>query len=792
MNFNKRKKLRTMILIFFGILFCVGGSGHFNKINADSKGQLQSILIQPQPITTETTINTYIYQNSDYLHALQTAPKGLHWSDDNFTKANFKTAIANRNLKTDPTNVEKYNNNAQIVESTNPDPNTKNTSVIKMTNGNYQVGAIWGNKSQNNYFDLEHDQTASMWLYFGKDSNDVPGDGMAFVLQNDENGENAISIGTKKDGYSEPANGQSMGVWGADWNPSETKTSALSNSAIHNSWALEFDTFRNDLTGDGVSGEGVSFDTYVPNEVGSIDGATVQHIAGNYPNNPQTYQLRKQNDSTGKARNYFTMDHFNNSPAKNNLNNSVNLVDSNWHHLTVKWSQAKSTLSYDYNDKDPVTGIPNSKDKKSASFSIDTTAFNSNDKKLYWGFTGSTGQYSENNLIIFESIPSFVDASATSTIFDDSQNEPISSDSSVEVGDQLTYTYNLNYVGWTKDWKDISAKINIPTNMVFNSGSVYFPKTNNTYNFTSEDFKNPQMVTHKLDESLSPNSRDAVIKLTGKVIKPQPDKLYQVSQAHASFEGDFLITDTNTISFPIIRRNLLLESDTPNPYKIKDYNDINILGKLQYSDDRIINNSSITIFYTLGSNKQESFRLDNNNPANAFKINLNNKKLTGITNISFYAKDNNNNTSNTVTRQLIAGELAFGTVNPYLSFRPTVSTNKKIVSRMGNWFINVIDSRPSSPGWTVQAQSSGLYNKSKPLDGYLIYKGPDGKILPLNAPVSIATHENNKIAKYDSKPIDITKNWTSDNGILLKIGSHNHPGSYTGQITWSLLDTPNL
>ncbi|QFR69303.1 lectin-like domain-containing protein [Companilactobacillus paralimentarius] len=151
---------------------------------------------------------------------MSTAPKGLNWNNDAFVVANFQAAAEKRLRR--PVIVPSNNmfnssmtNNAQITQSTNPDPNTKGTSVIKMTNDKYQTGAVWSNMNSDNYFDIQHPQRASMWLYFGPatSSTGFVGDGMAFVLQNDKNKENSIALSA--DGI--PVNGQALGVWGADW-----------------------------------------------------------------------------------------------------------------------------------------------------------------------------------------------------------------------------------------------------------------------------------------------------------------------------------------------------------------------------------------------------------------------------------------------------------------------------------------------------------------------------------------------------------------------------------------------
>jgi len=414
--------------------------------------------------------------NSDFEYALSSAPKGLHWNDDDFIIANFSTAYNNRVLN--GTNIGNHSNktvlsknpsrrnNAKIIPSTNP--KHPDTSIIQMTNAEHQTGAVWSNMSKDNYFDLDHEQTASMWIYFGRTTN-IPADGMAFVLQNDPNRENSIALSA--DGV--PVNGQSMGVWGADWDISNKFPNELSQTAIQNSWALEFDTFANISIGDDddhkLTGEGTAFDYYI----------THNHIMGNYPADSSTYKHYTNRSN----KNYFRLSH--NQTNTRFPPNNTSFVDSKWHHITIKWKpnsndNTKGELTYIYNDKNPTTGKPSKGYTISNSQEIDTTKFGltNGNKKLYWGFTGSTGDYSENNLIVFESLPSFVDAKVDSTIYDNSKGIQIDDTHNiVDSNSDITYSFSLNYKGWEKDWNKINASLKIPEHVTFTSGTVTYPNS---------------------------------------------------------------------------------------------------------------------------------------------------------------------------------------------------------------------------------------------------------------------------------------------------------------------------
>ena len=709
--------------------------------------------------------------NADYDHALQTTPKGLAWDPDNFVVAKFPSK---------PSSSKGSDiNNATIVNSTNP--NNPDTSVISLTNGTYQTGAVWGNLSAKNYFDLNHPQVASMWLYFGN-TGDYPADGMAFVLQHDPLGENAIALSA--DGT--PVNGQSLGVWGADWDYNQVQTQAVADTAIKNSWALEFDTFVNNLTQyDQLSGEGVSFDATFNRG---------QHIATGYPNDPLNYVLQTAYGPNGKVRYYFTMKHT------GYIGDNLKIVDSRWHHVTVKWmpptdsSSSIGKMAYYFNDKDPngSTTIPD--DERESIVDVDTTKFNLDNadgsKRLYWGFTGSTGQYFENNLVVFESLPSFVAAEASATIHNDTQNKEIVSTSTADPNDEITYTYNLNYIGWTRDWDKINAKMDIPQNVSLTSGSVYYPTTGNTYQIPASAFADQKLVKYLLPESLSDKSPTAVIKLHGNTAKTAPTIL-TVPQAQGIFEGDNLITNTTAPSFKIKARVLKLDSDFPNYIKINPGEDVDVDGQLYYTNNNPMINSNITVHPTLNGVALPTFKLDNNDPAGSFKIHLDHTqfKNPSINTLSFFANDTSGDVSNTLSKVIEIGSSVSLDVSPTVAFNDVnFSTANKIISRKPGWAVKVTDSRGSGNSWRLEAQGSSLINTSskETLNGNMIFKDSSNTIFPLDKNVQIA--QNTKTSD-EEQITDVTQTWTSDNGILLSLLKPSPEGTYQGEIDWTLSDS---
>jgi len=727
---------------------------------------------------------------SNYELALRTTPKGLNWGNRAFVPADFNRASDNRARisKSEYTSKGTLTNNAEIVNSKNPD--NPNTSVIKMTNGLHQTGAVWSNPSMDNYFDLDHEQTVSMWLFLGKSdsSGNLPGDGMAFVLQNDPNKENSIALAPYKNNLT-PVNGQGLGVWGADWNhDSLLPIESLTKTAIQNSWALEFDTFL-DIEKKNITGQGSFFD----GGLGTAVQKKSMHIAGGYPAISQTYTMHDKSYPYNYSLNHdSTMVHR-------------KLIDSTWHHITIKWLPNKhdlthGTLTYIYNDKDPVTGMPinMNEPRDTVSFNIYTPNFHlkNGNKKLYWGFTGATGNNSEDNLLVFESIPSYVDAEAKSAVFNDSDGGKQIKDSmtSIDPDSDIRYTYSLNYKGWTRTWNNINALMNIPKNVTFTSGTVTYPDS--TINksprpIPKESFKDGQ-VQYILPEQLDSNSRHAQIELKGKTIKNASTHL-TVPSVHTSFEGDNLITGVETQSFGINARLLNLESSSPDTITIKKHENITIPGQVTYSNSNHTSDFGNIVIHKVLNNKVTDLGniVDPNSGHFSFTIN-DNDNLNDINTLSFYATDMNNNTSNTILRQInIGGLLAFGNVQENVNFKTTTGfSGNQIIPRLNDWQIEINDSRQKGSSWRVEASTTGLTlddENHTPLMGNLFFRDSNGRDLDIkNQEVTVASHVKNT---DESEKINITNTWNSNDGILLFLKNGNKAGIYQGLINWTLINS---
>ncbi|GEA99012.1 lectin-like domain-containing protein [Levilactobacillus brevis] len=127
--------------------------------------------------------------NTDLSNAISSVPQGLPLGDY-FKMGTFSTSTGS-------------GNSAKVINSNRND----GTQLVQLTDATNEVGTIW--TTDNYRLNLNKNATASMWLYFGYRTSSA-GDGMAFVLQNDARGIDAVA----KTSSGAVGDGESLGVWG--------------------------------------------------------------------------------------------------------------------------------------------------------------------------------------------------------------------------------------------------------------------------------------------------------------------------------------------------------------------------------------------------------------------------------------------------------------------------------------------------------------------------------------------------------------------------------------------------
>lgn len=790
MVFNKKRyKILFIFFVLFNLFTIKSIDGNITEVYADAD---EGTYVTPADAESADPV--------DFKNALDTAPRGLDISDPTFLLGKFK----------DPGSDENINSSKVILRSPeNPDDKT---GILRVTHGFNQLGSIWSNIDKSNFLDVSQDQSMSMWLYFVRplhpENPKEVGDGMAFVLQNAKPDSSALNPFGGIEAISryngKAAHGETLGVWGADFNNLQSKFE-LSKTAIQNSFAIEFDTFLNRLTAiDDINGRGVSFDADIlagRNPSGSFDyyqQIKGQHISMDYPDgyenndlDPEffdhnaTYQ-RSDSWGNGGSKYFYKMNH-------KNLRDEVSLTDARWHHITVKFNHETSTLSYAFDDKD-LNGIAQDTTIR-GSQKLDMSHFKLGDsKKLRWGFTGSTGKFFENNLIVFESIPSFVNADSTVSLKDLTKGNTIpGNDDKVNVGDDLDFIYDLDYKNGSKEWNEISATMYLPSEVTFKDGIITYDDDPDHPEFISNSEFNNGKVNHLLLKSLSNDNRHAKIELHTTVNnQTQP---VSVGEQHAHFASDNFIVDDNTPKFNITIPSMLLTTDpsgTVNYGSMDAVPDlVPIRGTVKYSNNQIIDPSKVTLHYIVNSNPANSFKLtgtQSNFASFNFDV-LKSQLFIGPNTVKIYATDDSGQTtSQSVINIFIGGGLQFGKVSRDVSFNSVnVGYAGQLVPRKEPWQLEVTDGRSGESSWTLQAEADKMINEEnkKLLDGDIVYKSLGGELMPLSELTSIYTNIKNS---NSSQTVDVAKQLDSQTGIFLKLNGRNTSGKYSGKITWSLID----
>lgn len=659
--------------------------------------------------------------------------------------------------------------------------------AIRMTNYTDQEGAIWSNVDNGNYVNINNKQTLSCWLYFGPSqhihSGDSFGDGMAFVLQNPANGVSSFSHNGTKIGT-----GETLGVWGMDTDKSVTSTQTIADTAIQDSWALEFDTNDNK--------SGVLNDDF-----DAESDITGQHIAYGYPGDASTY-VRHKADLVGLS-NYYSMNH-------SGVQNITTLHDDNWHHLTISWDPTTFRITYKYNDKN-LDGSKSDTPLVSTSDPVHATEFggkNAMSNKLQWGFTATSGAAYEPNLIALESIPSSVEGTVTSDITDNTQNKTFSetdTNRNVNSGDSLSFNYHLRFDSGENKWLNDVAQITFPSNVTFTNGDANQVLGYVTYNdgsdakaepiYASEIDKETGRLKHGIAKDLYVSSdgtyrpSEATITINGVANDVKSDTVVKSVSAH--FDSDNLITDADTPDFTIKKAKAISLALDQSNITVSNNKDANITGKVSYGDGSTVNNSDVTVHENLNGKDLTTSTLDSSAASGTLNLNIPSAELTQTTNVlKVYVEDSDGNVSTTSTvtitkkgsLSLKVDDYSFGTVNQAMA--------SMLIPRKGDWNIVVNDGRENGTKtpWRLSTSTSGLYSGDTAFNGSLIFKNSNGLELPITNDESVNIADGYK--SVDGEQVtNIGKSWNESDGIMLKSNGFNSSGKYTGKMNWVLSES---
>lgn len=691
--------------------------------------------------------------DNDDKQALATVPQGILIN---------KT---NPFLTTDTTNKS----SATIVNGENPA--SPGTQVAVLTNGKNQFGSIWSTNS--GYWNLKKNQRLSAWLYLGNRGK-LAGEGMAFVLQNDSRNLAAMPQSSVK---KKSLPGETLGVWGVDNNKAQSTKNGIAATAIQNSWALEFDTQYNGVTGSKAPGNANSFDV----------GMAGVHIASNYPAQASSYEQLVTD--YGFWGGLFSKKDYHYQLIHQGLITDTNhpdfLSNGSWHHLTLKWDAKAENMTYIFDDKNPVTEakLPG----KSQTVHIDTKKIDpQRSNRARWGFTATTTDRYENNMVVFENIPGLIVINTSGEITDVKRQRKLTTDSQVLSNDKLQVDYHLDYEDGQQPWSDIQTHIDLPTGITYESAEVTYSH-GATQKIPLDSIRDGKLAI-RLAESLSQSNAHATIKLLGRADTVKETQV--VPAASGSFTSSARISSADTPQF-IINPNAHLELTVTSNHatSLSKGEGTTVKGRVD-----VVSNTAtspkVTVRPVLNGKQLNTVTVEKDG---TFKIPLAGNQLQAGTNrLRLVAKSFLGDTSQTVIVPItVAGELKFAAVSPNETFEASKLTGKtQFVKRRGDWQLAISDTRGTGEQWTLVAQASQFTTSDgTAMSGQPVYVD-DFRVISLGeTPTPVLTHTTDDAV--DDGTFDVAKTWTPDTGVLLELNGGAAAGDYQGTITWTLLDAPN-
>ncbi|NLR10602.1 MULTISPECIES: WxL domain-containing protein [Lactobacillaceae] len=698
------------------------------------------------------TLSTRVlaHADSDYTHALATAPRGIL-----LNKTDTIMTLGTAGMNT-----------ATVVDTTNPV--APDTQAVSLTNGANQFGSIWS--KTDNYFDLNKDETVSMWLYLG-DKGDNGGGGMAFVLQNDARG---LAASPTFERYGPLA--ETLGVWGVDKNPSQQQNRALAATAIQNSWALEFDTETNNKTGEHAPGQANSFDI----------GYSGNHIASAYPGEAVTYHQYVDKDYWGGIiphdKYYYGLKH--NGLIANTTDPGF-LSNGQWHHVTIQWNAAAETISYAFNDRDPQTDDRQEGIHQTVRLDPRLLDPGSQHKgRVRWGLTSAAGNKWHHNLVVFENTPGTIDAETKTTLTDLTLKREIKDQGETVANNRVRLDYHLNYRDGRQPWSSIVADLKLPKFIEFEEAEITYSGDRQPETLDVKDISNQQLRT-ELGYAMDSAYPEATIRLTGRVASVA--KTTEVARESSIFSSNALVRTLETPAFSINPSvDLDLAVTSGQTVALNPQEGTTIRGKVTVTT--LAARPTVKVSPTLNGVGLPAISPRDDG---TFDLPISPAKLRAGTNtLTFRALTADGSESNLVTVTIhVRGELKLSSVSTNEQFEASTLTGRsQLVHREGDWQLVVQDTRGRGSQWTLMVQATPFVARhGATLNGGPLYVTPDG-ITPIGAtPTAIMTHT---MAETRDGKFDVAAQWSHQTGVLLGVEKGTAAGEYTGQLTWTLEDAP--
>lgn len=277
-----------------------------------------------------------------------------------------------------------------------------------------QVGSIFS--TEGNKLDLTQSFHAEMYVYLG-DKRETAADGMTFVMHADKARAANFTGGR----------GSQLGVYAVQGSGGVDGL----KEQIERSFVIEFDTYHNgDFNGDKMDIE--------------VDkNENKGHIAYAFPELLSSYNLKDDKVVSLKHQGlYYPTDYLSNGK---------------WHLFSVNWDAEKRIFAYDFDDA-PTVSVPINP----------STIFGTN--SVYWGFTGSTGGFSQESKVAFKQIPGLVNVTSNMKITKDGKDITDTGVSGTE-GD-IKIQYDLKYNDGKQDMLRPVFNLDVSDFLSFTPGTL--------------------------------------------------------------------------------------------------------------------------------------------------------------------------------------------------------------------------------------------------------------------------------------------------------------------------------
>ncbi|MGG6361002.1 L-type lectin-domain containing protein [Peribacillus frigoritolerans] len=724
----------------------------------------------------------------------------------------YKVEAANENNPPSKIDVS----NIFTTPTTGSSSKVTNGNMVEITNSTWQKGGIWS--TEINKMDLTRNFTSSMYMYFGN-NGDSAADGMAFVMHNDARGTNATSTNT----------GGTLGVWG--WEGNSTK-------AIQKSFAVEFDTWHNNS----------DFDYYVSNKdhiawnfpgrpeafhhVGAwgIKHNDIQYTTGNLANDvwrkftitwdaagqKLTYQLAGTNAVTvpidpmvifGSTSVYwgFTGATGENATIQRTTFDSVpGLVNAD---LTEKITRNDGSV---VNNGDPVYK------GEELTYSINAKYLSG---KQDWMNLIANSKLNDHVTYIPESMT--LTTSGTTTEVEDSvwsgKSFNLSLPNMNSSMNDITISYKVKVNEVTVD-TPISEIVNfVGSNYITNTHPViYVIQANNVPEVTITE-KGPIHLAVGEDYQAKGTWKDSddstntlYYDLNGELLKSEVldnggstepvDWSYLITSDQLKLgENNLQVTAKDGKGAYSVSAKLKIIVESPPAITLTDANrEIPVDFGTEYTMSgswNDLDSNLVDLYYAVDSNTPVKFASNVSNSTNKgedinYQYSIPADQLSiGMHQVSVYAVDDTGRKSNIeVVNVNVTGKLSFMSVTENVSFENMKVPNQPTYSkRNDDWEILVKDTRGLGSSWRLTATLMEEFSDSQGhfLRDALKFVNEDG----IETTMALGAETNvYEMITQDEQNISI--NWESDKGILLKIDPFVYIGNYTGKINWNLIDAP--